>query len=51
MQTSGSLSHVSARAQLSSAISPKDTEFDGAFYLSVHGIYGRDKIDSGGGAR
>ena len=51
MQTSGSPSHVSARAQRSSALSPEDTEFDGAFYLSVQGIYGRNKIDSAGGAR
>ena len=36
-------------AQLSAK--SEDTEFDGAFYLSVHGIYGRNKIDSGGGAR
>ena len=36
-------------AQLSAK--SEDTEFDGAFYLSVQGIYGRNKIDSAGGAR
>ena len=31
-------------AQLSAK--SEDTEFDGSFYLSVHGIYGENEIDS-----